>query len=102
MTRHWLDPDTRRPCQGRDYLFFPAAGVHGMSKAAEQDVADAKALCEFCPVRIPCLDHAMTYEEAGIWGGTTQAERRQLRGKRGVLFHNPFRVVDPDLEEESA
>lgn len=86
-TEPWLDPDETRPCQGHDYLFFPSTNDPA-------DVADAKALCADCPTRLPCLDHALTYEEAGIWGGTTQYERRKIRGRRGLLFHNPFRVVE--------
>jgi hypothetical protein len=37
------------------------------------------ALCGACPVRQDCLDFALTKPElVGVWGGTTQAERRWL------------------------
>lgn len=40
----------------------------------------AKAICEVCPVKQECLDHAMeVWEEWGIWGGLTFPERRKLR-----------------------
>jgi WhiB family transcriptional regulator, redox-sensing transcriptional regulator len=57
-------------------LFFPlsAAGP------AVAQVAAAKAVCRGCPVRAECLDYAMqTAQDHGIWGGTTEEERRQAR-----------------------
>jgi WhiB family transcriptional regulator, redox-sensing transcriptional regulator len=45
--------------------------------------ADAKAVCRTCPVRVPCLDFAMaTNQDAGVWGGTSEEERRALRAAR--------------------
>lgn len=39
----------------------------------------AKAICQGCPVRQVCLDHAVaTREPFGIWGGLTEQERRPL------------------------
>lgn len=38
-------------------------------------VRQAKAYCDRCPVRRPCLEYAYTTGEQGIWGGTTDAER---------------------------
>ncbi len=40
----------------------------------------AKQICEACPVRQRCLEHAVdTDERYGIWGGLDQDERRSLR-----------------------
>lgn len=38
-------------------------------------------LCLQCPVRIECLEAALTSEEEerGIWGGTTTKQRKQIR-----------------------
>lgn len=63
-------------CKGRTDLFFPERG----DPAAEL-VAQAKAICAGCPVRIPCLE-AGHHEEFGVWGGLTVDERRRLRRKR--------------------
>ncbi len=58
-------------------LFFPA-GTSG--DAVERQVAAAKALCARCQVRFACLDWALdTGQEAGIWGGLDEDERRTLR-----------------------
>ncbi|MDJ0419068.1 WhiB family transcriptional regulator [Rhodococcus opacus] len=44
----------------------------------------ARAICGPCPVRQDCASHALTYQEHGVWGGTTESdrnnERRVLRG----------------------
>lgn len=40
-------------------------------------VLQAKLLCRICPVRDQCLDHALTHDEKGYWGGTTDEERRK-------------------------
>lgn len=40
--------------------------------------AAVKNLCDTCPVRTECLEHALTYGEWGIWGGTDDKERRRI------------------------
>lgn len=47
----------------------------------------AKQICELCPVRLSCLNHALAYRETGIWGGTDDNERREMLGirKRGAI-----------------
>jgi WhiB family redox-sensing transcriptional regulator len=53
-------------------LFFPEVGH-------EEQYADAKAVCAVCPVKDPCLQDALDGDEYGVWGGTSEAERRQMR-----------------------
>ena len=57
-------------------LFFPI----GTTGAAEAQIDAAKQICHRCPARMPCLawalDHAVS---SGVWGGTTEEERRALR-----------------------
>jgi WhiB family redox-sensing transcriptional regulator len=44
---------------------------------------DARAICDGCPVREPCLEHALEAREpAGMWGGLTTPERAKLRRAR--------------------
>jgi WhiB family redox-sensing transcriptional regulator len=38
----------------------------------------AKALCDECPVKRMCLNYSIVHEEVGIWGGTTEKERREI------------------------
>ncbi|GHF47645.1 WhiB family redox-sensing transcriptional regulator [Amycolatopsis bartoniae] len=66
----------RAACRDEDpELFFP---VSAMGPGARQ-VAQAKAVCARCPVRAECLQYALdTGLDHGIFGGTTDAERRKL------------------------
>lgn len=41
-------------------------------------LAQFRAICHACPVRQECLDWATTAQEYGVWGGTTEHERRRL------------------------
>jgi WhiB family redox-sensing transcriptional regulator len=39
----------------------------------------AKEVCQRCPVRLACLDDALTYREpSGVWGGLTSKQRQRL------------------------
>ena len=57
-------------------IFFPERG--GSSKAA-------RAVCSECAVRLQCLEYALNNKEQfGIWGGTSERERRRLRKERNL------------------
>jgi WhiB family transcriptional regulator, redox-sensing transcriptional regulator len=57
-------------------LFFP---ISSSGPACEQ-VAQAKAVCAGCKIRLACLRYALDAGPVqGIWGGTTEAERQRLR-----------------------
>ncbi len=78
-TFEWDDSGWRKgaACRNTDPdLFFPA----GTTGAAVEQIDAAKAVCESCPVREQCLEFSMvTNQEAGIWGGATEDERRRMR-----------------------
>lgn len=38
----------------------------------------AKKVCRACPVRRNCLDHSLTHERYGVWGGLDERERARL------------------------
>jgi len=74
----------------------PSGAVWNWRAAARCRTADAEDLCvtgarqrearEFCfacPVRTECLAHALDQQvEFGVWGGTTERERRALLRRR--------------------
>jgi WhiB family redox-sensing transcriptional regulator len=72
----------RAACRGEDpELFFP---VSELGPGARQ-TDDAKAVCARCPVRAQCLEYALDNGlDHGIFGGTTEAERRMLRRRTRV------------------
>lgn len=71
----------RAICAGADPdLFFPVG--HGDSAPVLLQADRAKAVCRRCPVWDQCLAWALRYEETdGIWGGTTEGERRAMAGR---------------------
>lgn len=45
-----------------------------------QDDADkALRVCASCPLRFMCREYALTWHEEGVWGGTTDCDREELR-----------------------
>ena len=57
-------------------LFFPI----GTTGQALLQIAKAKSVCCECPVNVECLEFALeTNQDTGIWGGTSEEERRQIR-----------------------
>jgi WhiB family redox-sensing transcriptional regulator len=56
-------------------LFFPVD-----ARASEEKVQEALGICAVCVVRPECLNYALeTNQQAGIWGGYEEDERRSLR-----------------------
>ncbi|MGH9129035.1 MAG: WhiB family transcriptional regulator [Acidimicrobiales bacterium] len=57
-------------------LFFPI----GSTGEAVEQIASAKAVCRGCEACSACLAFALaTNQECGVWGGTSEDERRKLR-----------------------
>ena len=47
------------------------------------DYRSVREICESCPVRRECLEFALRDESiTGLWGGTTDTERRLIRRLR--------------------
>ncbi|ONI74542.1 WhiB family transcriptional regulator [Kribbella sp. ALI-6-A] len=70
----WLQ---RAACRSEDPgLFFPI----GSAAPSLRQIEDAKTVCRRCEVADACLDWALrTGQDAGVWGGLTEDERRTLR-----------------------
>lgn len=81
----WVQHGACQPDQAA--LFFPDHHqLGGQLTRAEYERraaavwAPARAICNRCPVRQDCLDHAIEHrEEHGMWGGHTPRERDALR-----------------------
>lgn len=65
----------RAACRGVDPdIFYPVT---------DEEAEDAKTVCDACDVRQPCLEWALAYREHdGVWGGTTERERRRIVRQR--------------------
>ena len=81
-----LRPDWRNYAACRDAdpeLFFPDRDI----RSARAQLKTAKLICRGCPVSTTCLSWALASgQEAGIWGGLTEEERRRLH-RRGLDFN---------------
>ena len=62
-------------CRGSDPdLFYPVN---------EDEADEAIAICMVCSVQEPCLEYALAARERyGVWGGTTEKDRRRIWRKR--------------------
>ncbi len=65
-------------CAHRDpAMFFPSDGV---------GVEIAKKVCGDCPVKGLCLEYALEQRiDHGVWGGTSERERRRILRSRRIL-----------------
>jgi WhiB family transcriptional regulator, redox-sensing transcriptional regulator len=74
MGMEWVH---RAKCKDEDpELFFPI----GTTGPAAAQIEAAKAICMKCEVRVHCLEWALaTGQDAGVWGGMSEEERRALR-----------------------
>lgn len=70
----------RARCKDEDpELFFPI----GTTGPAAAQIEQAKAICMQCEVRAQCLEWALaTGQDAGVWGGMSEEERRAYRRAR--------------------
>src|SRR5713226_8446014 len=69
-------------CRGEDLLLF--FGPDG-ERQPEREIRErkAKAICAACPVRLECLDYAVSRpEKYGTWGGLNEDERSAERRRR--------------------
>jgi WhiB family redox-sensing transcriptional regulator len=72
---YWTERAACRAPEIDPELFFPASDSPPLVQ-----VSAARKICAQCPVAVHCLEWALhTGEPAGIWAGTTPAERRSLR-----------------------
>ena len=52
----------------------------GTTGPAIDQIAAAKSVCDQCEAKSPCLEFALTTnQDSGVWGGTSEEERRKLR-----------------------
>lgn len=58
-------------CKGATKTFYP--------EGSNTEVQRAKLICHSCPVEATCLEWALrNHEKFGVWGGTSERERRRL------------------------
>ncbi|MER5915517.1 WhiB family transcriptional regulator [Streptomyces sp. NPDC001982] len=76
-----MDWRERAICWGADPdLFFPVGNSSSGPTLIQTD--GAKAVCRRCPVMRECLQWAIEVDPVeGVWGGTTEQERRVMKAR---------------------
>jgi hypothetical protein len=65
-------------------LWFPEKG---------HPTEPAKAICHACPLEAACYDYALRFKLQGVWGGTSESQRKKAQAQMG-LKAEPLRVED--------
>lgn len=94
MTGAWR---SRSACLGADpELFYPELDDEGRPVGGDNHGREGKAICESCPVRLPCLVDALTTgEKIGIRGGhSLETARRWLLRPLATCPHDPTRLPE--------
>ena len=78
-TVDWDADDSRRAGSMSQHRTGPVLpGRH--DRSSRRPDRRRQALCRSCEALEPCLDFALaTNQESGVWGGTSEEERRKLR-----------------------
>lgn len=73
-----LDEQGETPC-----MAYPDAFFNDESERSKYYIA--RSLCHSCPIRLQCLEYAITNEERfGLWGGLSPRERMGLSDDRAA------------------
>lgn len=83
MTEEWM---ARGLCRAEPpSTFFPSDGV---------GVEIARRICADCPVKPACLEYALRNGiDHGVWGGTSERERRRISRRRRLAAEAAFESV---------
>ena len=77
MTYRYPDFDGTQACLGID-----PTTARAFAEAPAADLQPARAVCHACDFRRDCLEYAVHTDVSGIWGGTSTADRAELRARR--------------------
>lgn len=78
-------------CRGTNAALFHT------SRGSAADIKAAKAICnDVCNVRELCLEYALgqpEHQDFGVWGGTSQKERKGIRKQRRAMARAALKVA---------
>ena len=81
----WRDHAACRTMDTAVFFGEERVGSGGDQRGGGIHVAAAKAVCADCPVIAECLEYALSWPSLGVFGGTSEQDRRRIRrgGRRG-------------------
>ena len=84
-------------CKDHDPVHY--FGTEDRPRLTPRQLAQVRRVCAGCPVRIQCLQHALSEpEHHGVWAGTTARERARIHDLIG-RGHVTFVQVITDFRE---
>lgn len=93
-------------CQGQPVEWWYPSGPDSTRQEISNRIVDAPGIviCRTCPVRLACLDHAIsTSEPDGIWGGLTPTSRdhhAQRRTRAGAQLADLLETLTAQLDQD--
>lgn len=84
-------------CIGKTSIFYPPLSGGKPPHPLDPVWAAPRSICATCPVRVSCLNDAMTdtWATDGMWGGLTPAERMLAYRKRMEVRSRRLRGLGP-------
>ena len=58
----------------------------GLINTKYENLEAAKKVCKECPLVRQCLEYALINNEIGVWGGTTEYERRLIKKRNSRRY----------------
>lgn len=73
-------------CTGvpKDWFYPPSQ----MDEDDRELTSRSRAICEQCPIKQQCHDHAIRHEEFGFWAGLSPKQRRAIRRAQRIPFES--------------
>lgn len=69
----------KRPAEWSDEALCLRARPGLFFSLEDEDIEEALSICDECKVRAACLSFAVSHgERFGVWGGTTERQRRRM------------------------
>lgn len=94
IPRFLFNAKTPPPCSRVDPKFFFAKDFFiepdslMVSSSFYENESFAKAVCYDCPLKLECFLFAVESNQHGIWGGTNEKERSDIRRGRGAKIRS--------------
>lgn len=82
-THLWAAQD-RGACRGMGPDLFVGPDRRETTPQRLEREAAAKRVCASCPAVEACLEHALAHREYGVWAGTSDVERAELRRRHAA------------------
>lgn len=79
---------------GTDVFFARDLEEEKGNRKGYENYKEAREICKRCEHIVECAEWGIKYEQYGMWGGLTPAERSKIRRKTQVVITSPsYRTV---------